>query len=372
MWLLSIGLYILIPMEHSALRLVYHGIHLITFAVFALLVFTSLRQSKLDGFNIRRFTIILAMIFVICLSLLSKGKSFSISVHIMGILSFLEMLLAIFIVDQVPQRDSTMKFVFGVNLIIAIVFIFLSRTDYAYSDKIIGSLSLGYSNPNATAIYLLLNFSLLLLYPIHIRNPISRITVYTICSYLLYLIYETDSRTCLIAALMVAVYILFAPKWRIPKILLPIIMLIPLAFLFFYAYLYRTGQYQDLEILGKPFYSGREGYFVQMLEELKSNWLVGDVVSYPFSNMHNGPLTLLSGCGVIGYLLYLQFTGSTIRHYYHGTVSRTQTVALVVIFATFINSCSEAALVTGGANYAIVLSTFYWLLKGNITERSGL
>lgn len=365
MWLLTVALYIFIPIEFRFLNLVFYGIHAITILVFALLVSLSLKQGKIDIFNGKRLIILLALSIILVFSALLSSTSISFSVHIIGILGFLEMLFAIFIIDKVDYTDTTESFVFWVNVAIALVFVLFSRTSFAYSDEIIGSLSLGYANPNATAIYLLMNIALLMLYTVRIQKLIPKLFVYALCTYLLYLLYETHSRTCLVAAVLIVAYILVAPKWKLPKILLPIFMLIPLVFLFFYAEMYKTGKYTDLTILGKEFYSGREGYFVKMLDNLKAYWLVGDVGQHPFENMHNGPLALLSSGGVIGYLLYLQFTGNTIRHYYQGKVTHTQTVALIVIFAAFIHSCSEAALVVGGANYSIVMATFYWLLKGS-------
>lgn len=371
MWLLTVALYIFIPIEFRFLNLVFYAIHAITVLVFAFLIFLSLKKGSIDAFNGKRLTILLFLSVVLVFSAMVSGTSISFDVHVMGILSFLEMLFAIYIIDRVDYTEAAESFIFRVNVVIALVFVVLSRTSFAYSAEIIGSLSLGYANPNAAAIYLLMNIALLMFYTMRIRKLIYKLFVYALCAYLLYLLYETDSRTCLFAVIIIVVYILIAPKWKLPKILVPIFMLIPLAFLFFYAEMYKTGKYTDLNILGKEFYSGREGYFVKMLDNLKGYWLVGDVGQHPFENMHNGPLTLLSGCGVIGYILYLLFTSSTIRHYYREEVSHTQTVALIVILAAFIHSCSEAALVVGGANYSIVMATFYWLLKNRSAEGGG-
>lgn len=368
MWLLTAILYVLVPLQSGFLNLIYYAIHAITLAVFVLIIAQSLRQGRIDVFNGKRIAHILTLCTILVFSSMLSKEAIAFSIHIMGILGFLEMLFAIYIIDKVEYNDATETFAFWVNVVIALVFTALSRTSYAYDFETIGSLSLGYANPNATAIYLLMNIALLMLYTLRIKKLILKLLVYVLSAYLLYLLYETDSRTCLASAIVIVAYILIAPKWKIPKVFLPIFMLIPLVFLFFYTSLYQTGKYMDLTILGKPFYSGREGYFAQMLDDLKAYWLIGDVGQHPFENMHNGPLALLSGCGVIGYYLYLQFTRHTIRQYYGDQITHTQSVALIVIFAAFIHSCAEAALVVGGANYSIVMATFYWLLKGKKQE----
>lgn len=367
MWLLTTILYILIPLQSSFLNVTYKVIHLLAFLAFLLIVLYSVYRKRIDTFNGKQLSIILGMGVVMFLSTLTTSEKVSFDPHLINIFCFLETLLAIYIIDMVAHDEATEAFVFRVNIIIALVFCILSRTSYAYSHIIADSLSLGYSNPNATAIYLLMNLSLLLLYTVRLKQLWKKIAVYVLCAYLFYLLYETDSRACLFAAVAVVAYVLLAPKWRIPTFFVSVFMLLPLFFLFFYTSLYQTGKYTDLTILGKPFYSGREAYFINKLEQLKSYWLIGNVGLNPFNNMHNGALALMSSCGVLGYALYLRYIDNTIRHYYRKNVTHQQTVALIVILATFLHSCAEAALIVGGANYSIVVATFYWLLKGKGT-----
>ena len=53
------------------------------------------------------------------------------------------------------------------------------------------------------------------------------------------------------------------------------------------------------------------------------------------------------------------------RRYHSAARSQLQFIALVAILGVFIHSCSEAALMVGGAHYSIIVATFYWILKGN-------
>lgn len=46
--------------------------------------------------------------------------------------------------------------------------------------------------------------------------------------------------------------------------------MIPIVFLFLYSYLYENNYFSDLVIMGKEFYSGREGYFIEVLNDLKN------------------------------------------------------------------------------------------------------
>lgn len=363
MWLLTVVLYILIPTESGILSAVYYGIHFFTIGVFFLILFFQFRQSQLDQFNTKRVLALFIMACILMFSILCTAKTITFETHIMGILGFLEMLLAVYIMDYVPYKKSLFQFVCKTNVVIAVVFIILSVSPYAYSHKLEESLSLGYSNPNATAIYLLLNMSILLLYAATIKGQLKKLFMYGLCAYLMYLLYATDSRTCFLAGLVVAVYTVLAPKWKIPMWVVPLFQLFSLAFLYFYSTLYKKGLFLDLEIMGKPFYSGREDYFIAMLERLKGYWLVGDVGLNPFNNMHNGALTLLSSCGVLGFLVHFWYVNRTIRFYYQGEVEHRQTVALMIIAAAFIHASAEAALLVGGANYTIIMASLYWMLK---------
>ena len=81
--------------------------------------------------------------------------------------------------------------------------------------------------------------------------------------------------------------------------------------------------------------------------------------------MHNGPLTILAGSGIIGYLIHFVFYSRTICKYADQADSQMQNIALIAILGVFIHSCAEAALIVGGAHYSIIIATYFWILKGD-------
>ena len=131
MWLLTAVLYIVMPIEFRFLNLIFYAIHAITVLVFAFLIFLSLKKGSIDAFNGKRLTILLFLSVVLVFSAMVSGTSISFDVHVMGILSFLEMLFAIYIIDRVDYTETTEFFIFRVNVVIALVFVVLSRTSYA-------------------------------------------------------------------------------------------------------------------------------------------------------------------------------------------------------------------------------------------------
>lgn len=362
MWIFALLLYIMIPLQSGVVSFVYKGIVLITFGCFFPIFFKRLDKSRFFVGS-KEMACFVLLIMTILVSLMFSNGTISFDVHIMGILGFIEMPLAIMLMDCVDYNEKNTKFIFYINILIAVVFTMLSTTNYAYSGTL-DSLYLGYSNPNATAIYLLLNQAVLIMFLPMLGKIYLRFLVIGLCVYEEYLIYLTDSRTCLIVSIVIVVYYFLGKKIKIPKWIIIAAMFFPLAFVLIYTYMYASGKYVDLQILGKELYSGREVFFLSQMDVLSLKNLLGDVRQYYFTNMHNGPLTVVASCGILGYIWWFLFHFWTIQRYYSAAKSQLQYIALVVILGVFIHSSSEAALIVGGAHYSIIIATFYWILKG--------
>lgn len=362
MWVFALLLYILIPLQSGIVSLIYKGILFITFFCFVILFFKGLNVSRFFvGSKETIYVMMLAM--TILISLMFSSGTINFDKHIMGILGFMEMPLSIMLMDCVDYNKTNTKFVFYINILIAIVFSILSVTKYAYSG-IIDNLYLGYSNPNATAIYLLLNQTILIMFLPMLNKIMWKYFVVGLCIYEEYLIYLTGSRTCLFVSIIIVVYYLFGKNVKMPKWIIVVAMVFPIIFILAYSNMYVGGKYEDLQILGKELYSGREVYFLSQMDILTWKNVLGDVRKYHFTNMHNGPLTVIASCGMLGYAWWFLFYYGTIRRYYRDAQNTLQYIALVAILGVFIHSCSEAALIVAGAHYSIIVATFYWILKG--------
>lgn len=362
MWIFALMLYILIPLQSGAVSFVYRGIILITFGSCLLSFLMALKKNKIF-LKSKEMACIILLALTILISLGLNDGAISLEPHIIGILGFVEMPVAIMLVDHLDYDEKNRRFVLHINILIAVVFSILSMTKYAYSG-ILDNLYLGYSNPNATAIYLLLNQAILIMFLPTIRQLLLKFLIVGLCIYEEYLIYLTDSRTCLIVSLVMVVYFFFGKNIKIPKWMIIVAMVFPLVFLLTYSNMYASGKYVDLEILGKEFYSGREVYFLEQINQLSENYLFGNVRLHHFTNMHNGPLAIIASCGILGYLWWFLFYYRTIQRYYSNATNKLQYMALVAILGVFIHSSSEAALIVGGAHYSIIVATFYWILKG--------
>ena len=212
------------------------------------------------------------------------------------------------------------------------------------------------------------NICILVLFFDVLKRWLYKMPLLCVIAYLSYLLYCTDSRTALIATILVIIYQLFARKWVVPKWPILVALLFPLVFLQVYSYLFKNHYFLDLEILDKPFYSGREDDFIRVLGGLGNEWMFGDVGKYYFTNLHNGPLSILASIGVMGYVTYLTSIFCTLRHYYNGIKTKSQNIALIAILAIFVHSSAEATFIVGGAHYSIIVATFYLLLRDDGEE----
>lgn len=363
MWIFTLLSYVLIPIDNRFLQLVYYGIHLISYGTFTAIVVKRSR-GKVLLFDFIRIVLIIGLLVIIIFSNICSSVSVKTTGQIMNIICFLEMMIAIYIIDSIPYSQKLERFVSIVSLISAVLFVFLSFSSVAYSHKLKDSLNLGYSNPNTTAIYLFTSMSYLSICLKDLDKKYQQSLIFVLCLYLLYLIYQTDSRACFFSGMCIMGYTFFRPQWKIPQCVLLMMLCTSLVFLLIYSELYKRGLLLDLEILGKPFYSGRESYFVSTLKDIQGNLLIGDIGKYSFDNMHNGALTLIAGCGLIGYVMYIAYMGYTLQSYNGKQTNYRQNAAIVVLCAYYLHSCAEAAMIVGGAQYSIYIATVYWLIKG--------
>lgn len=368
MWILAVLLYILIPLKSGLLSMLYLGIMVITAVSFYFAVVLRCKNNS-TAFMRRTLALFLLIILEIGVSALLGTGKLTMKEFVSGILGYMEMLAALIIMDQLAYSKENTRFVFRTNIVIALVFVGLSLSSYAYSGRL-PLLYLGYSNPNTTAIFLLLNQVILLLFLGDIRRNLFKLPVVMLCVYEGYLLYLTGSRTCFVLSMIIVFYYLTGKKFHLPKLFIIIAALFPLFFLWGYTALYASGKFADQFFLGKEFFSGREWYFLQILSQISGKYLFGDVIRYNFENAHNAPLTLIISTGIIGYVLYLLYYLNCIFHYYPRESNMQQNVALIAIIGVFLHSSSEAVLVTGGAHYSILVATLYWILKQNTRECS--
>ncbi|MHB8131520.1 MAG: O-antigen ligase family protein [Mobilitalea sp.] len=273
-------------------------------------------------------------------------------------------------IDYLKPNKKMINFVFIINLLITLVFTLLSFTKYRYAgyENYIGTdsawLTLGYDNPNQTAMYLLITLIILYCAMNYYTNKLIRVLILLDIIYMGTLLIDTSSRTCILIAVFITVIILLKKKYTVPRYIVIGILLLPGIFLLAYPYLYENGFIYVLEFGGKVDYSSRSYIFLSVLTSIKDRLLLGDFGTYQLQNLHNGTLSVLSSLGIIGLLFsYIYFFRAYYKILSNKIKSKTAYISFIGLLAIFIHACTEGAFIIGGSMYAGTLSVLIFLVK---------
>ena len=312
----------------------------------------------------------------VCSMLLGNGSK---GPAIVGFLEFFLTLLPYFWTNYMHYDNSHLTAIRVSTVVKGLFFILTSFTAKAYAPYISqgiaiydGSLTLGYTNPNITGI-LIMNTAAVLLSMIRDRDAdegrFRRWIVILLSAYIFFLMYKTQSRIVIVCgALLLLAYFgrnlnftrtVLANKWTIW-----IIILLPLVFLYGFYYLYHNNP--NLMFLGAQVYLRTRIYDVVLASFEKNIW-VGDVLTWYFQNSHNGLLVVLANIGIIGAIFYLFYMRSCIGRYADLVKSNENSNVLpyLMILIISIHSCVEAAMVSGGVQYAAEVAVICMLCERN-------
>lgn len=171
----------------------------------------------------------------------------------------------------------------------------------------------------------------------------------------------------MLVSIALVIYFFWPFNINIRKSWIVIGLMIPIVFLFLYSYLYENNYFSDLVIMGKEFYSGREGYFIEVLNDLKNYLFFGNFGNYHLTNTHNGPLSVLASLGISGIVLLYTYLYNSMKILLNFQ-SKTSKMAIMSILILLAQSSSEAAILVGGANFTVPIATLFLIAKANIGE----
>ena len=272
--------------------------------------------------------------------------------------------------DYLEPEKKMIHFIFVINILTSVVYTALSFTGLSYAgyEKYIGTqgawLTLGYGNPNQTAMYLIINL-IVLLCAFHYYNKMyCKMMLLLLMGYMGYLLIKTSSRTCIIIAGIILLIDLFKKKYRISKYFVVVILLIPVIFLAAYPYLYEHNLLNIFSFRGKSDYSSRDYIFQSSLQEVQKHFVFGKFGEFQLQNLHNGILSIYASLGLVGLTLFYQYN---IRAYLNILSSKIKSKAAFISYIgllfVFLHACTEGAFLVGGTVFAGSLSLLIYLTK---------
>lgn len=333
--------FLLIPLKNTGI--IHYVIWLGVIATTANIVLTIYN----NGTERKYIAVFLVLLIDIVVSLFTTSEHFA-SGLLYAVVCYFSLYWIIALNDTFLQSKKTIEAIYRFGIFSGALFSVYSRMPFAYyrdNNTVSPTLTLYFGNSNLAGIYI---FAVICIIMIYLKNAKKKAFVVMLVAYLLYLLWMTGARTCMIAAIFVVVSAILPVKIRIPKLIVIVCFAFPIVFVPIYLTLFRKG-YADLMIMGKELFSGRQGTFMDYLSLLHTDfqWIVGNLGEAGFANAHNAPLAHLCSTGLLGaslfYGMMLKKTLACCEN--DNPVART---ALICILGLFIQSSGEASIFLGG------------------------
>lgn len=341
---------------------------LLVFAMTVLAIINMVRKVRVETADVY-------FLAVICLSAISMAVA-GVSGVLKAAVSYLcfLMLPGYIVLYRRADNISRLKMaVYIANVLYTGIYIYYRFTDRAFSfrdeygEKIIEDLTLGYRNPNETGMYLMLSFFIMLSAAFAAKKWWQRWGAFLLSGVLFYLLWETDSRSCIALAAIVLILAVF--KW-LPRLKMGarlIAFLIPLISLVLVRVIPDT--LKELNFMGEAMDTGRYFVFNRYFDGLTvGSFLFGDVAKYPGNNMHNSYLSILAMFGVLVTIVYILFFNTSLKAYYNKLSNTQSYVAYAGVLAVIIHGAAEGALLMAGTVYAGMTGLLFLLMLPEETD----
>jgi|GEM_PF-3305918 hypothetical protein len=324
--------------------------------------------------NLRRYNVyqtyqILLLTLIACFSFVSYLLSENIGLYnyIIHIWCYLAFPFYLLYLDYLKSDRRLIHFIFIINFINSLVFINLSFSSLKYAgyESYLGTnnaiVTLGYSNPNQTAMYLVITFITLCCTFFFYKILVVKVTILADGIYLFLLLLKTQSRICIAIGILLLLIILLKRHPKIPKLIVAGVLLSPSIFLIGYS-IYYTFVSQLISSGSSKLYDNRGFLFLDTLSAIKNHFLFGYLSLYQLPNTHNGILSIYSSLGIISLLLFYVYM---FRAYFHissrGFTSKSAYIAFWGLLLVFLHACVESAFITAGSIYAGSISMLIYL-----------
>jgi lipopolysaccharide cholinephosphotransferase len=283
---------------------------------------------------------------------------------------FCSTVIFLFITSIVVINKKTYQFILVTNILIGVVYIY----SYFFRPKVYyaGGLTLNFSNPNLTAMWILQTIFYLIITFLFCRKTYIRILLMIFIGFLIDLLIETRGRTsilALIAFISLAYYILIRRKIIIKKYLVTPVILFPIIVVLIYFFFIKTGIINYFGFIvseGKSLYS-REVIWSNALDAIKQNPFLG--AYYIISNgtgksqMHNSHLDIWASYGIFVFVSLMIYIIRIVKSLINYSISKIQIISLLAFFSVIMMGMGEAALFSGGQGIYILGCSFLLLAK---------
>lgn len=267
-----------------------------------------------------------------------------------------------------------MPMLMGISLIIS--YYFLGNT-----DSMAQAITLGFSNPNFTAMWLIHLFLYGAYNTFSTKKILIKIFCLIYCLLIIQLLFLTMARACIggfFAFILLVIWGFIKRSYKLSPIVLWAILLFPLAFMLIYMgatnYLTYTNTFDMVVSEGKSITS-RVGVWTDALTSFKQAWWTGNYAGVSYgtgtSQMLNIHLDILASYGVLPFILFLGLLWQIVRYFNKQLSSFSNYLAFVSFLTIILTGTFEAGLVAGCMGLNFLTSGFLVLSNSETRIISG-
>jgi O-Antigen ligase. len=286
-------------------------------------------------------------------------------------LIFCTTIIFIFNLNITDSGKKLTEFILKFNFVFFIMY-FLCYL-FGNSPYYAGGITLNFSNPNLLAYWLLLMSMYLVLCFIYFNKIIIKIITLILISITVILIFQTKTRSALLALLIFGLLIFtitINKKFKFGKILNLLLLLYPLIFSVIYYFNIHNKiiveMFDSLTSPGKDLDSRYEAWN-NSFNIIKNNLLFGNY--YTISNgtgrsqLLNIHIDVIGSYGIIVFSLFIFLIYRITNQITENSNTKFQKVAIACFFTAIIMGTSEAAIVSGGNGIFILACSFLLISK---------
>ena len=322
-----------------------------------LCVVTWFVNDKYDN-GIGKLLLVVLTFFTLCSVVYSWVFSYSVFVRV---ITFLELPIFLLTADKIKSK-VVKNFIYAFNMLYPVLFgvLLASPMSHRYYGEYgmitHENITLGYGNPNETAIYLLFNFIILFAAVFKFKNVFFKILCLVEAVFVGYLIFHTASRAAIVIAITVVLASVILKKIKLNGPILLGVFAIPIFFFFILRW------FPDVTILGEAFDTGRSEMYEIIFTQLDfGKFLLGDFASFELGNAHNALLSIFASLGVVSTIFFVIILYRQAKNLGKTVAFKEKKVLLISVLAIIIHSSVEAAVFVSGTAYASLFFMLYYL-----------
>ena len=260
-----------------------------------------------------------------------------------------------------PIPHKSKQLVIGTGVVMSLVYINLYHSEYRtvfetkYGRFFGEEVTLGYPNPNQTAMFLFVAMVILSIGIFWVKKPLVKTLLIADAAYMAVMLEQTKSRAGLLLLIIFLSAIFLMRKREIPSKLVKLVVLLP--FIYAIVAMFFIETFGDVTLWGESIFNGREGVYGKYLDNISLvNFILGDFARFRFENLHNSYVSIAATAGIVTVICFVYFLRQLLL-FNHGNAMTSwySKIAYIGVLCVIIHSCGEAAFLVSGSTYAFLV-----------------